>query len=203
MFYLREEDNKETRYVILSILIDDSLDKENIQLEQFIREWEEVAWKHQSNCIRRKDPSAPSYYRTYVNVLSEKEITDIWGIENHTKRADFDVYQFFTTGWYCGYKGSLTSPPCTEMADWRILDVPMQISRSQLQRMQALLSRRLDDSCNLATASFQGQVNRPLQRNKKSIWCCTTDDWEFRVGEDPLFWQNSWPDDYHGWGNFP
>jgi len=50
------------------------------------------------------------------------------------------------------YSGSLTYPPCTENVDWRVLFGTLNISKNQLDRIEALIHKHLDPvKCTLAT----------------------------------------------------
>jgi uncharacterized protein YneF (UPF0154 family) len=72
------------------------------------------------------------------------------------------------------YKGGLTTPGCTEIVNWNLLDTPMLISADQLSRLEKLIlcyvSQEYQDdgvtlqSCTLATvASESGSTSRPPQ----------------------------------------
>jgi len=219
----------EDQLVALSIFMDfhddDSNEEENKELEQFIKRWEEELWSKQNECKRRIDPTIPEYAPTYYTVYTKKETNDIWDLPkvvnaNSTLRTDFNIWRFMPTGYYCGYKGSLTEPPCTDKVTWRILDLPMKISKAQYKRMQSILTNRLDDTtCEITTASYNGTVNRPLQYEDKILqkdnevlqegrnintakprsFCCNAYNWPFSDVNDPQYWLESWPLDYHGW----
>ena len=86
-------------FVTMSILMDYSENKENIHLEQFIREWEEVAWERKNECDRRKDTSIPPYERQYPR-LNREEMREVWGEDKKRGRSDYDIHRFMTTGMY-------------------------------------------------------------------------------------------------------
>ena len=79
-------------------------------------------------------------------------------------KTDFGVYT---------YKGGLTTPACTEIVNWNLLDEAMTISMSQMLRLQSLIlcyvQQTKDDdgnvvSCNHATvADENGSTSRPPQ----------------------------------------
>ena len=208
------KENTEDELVALGIFMDfDENDEENVQLEQFIRQWEEKSWKRQNECERKKDPSVAEYAPTYYNVYRKNVMKEIWdlpqGDGNSTLRADFNVWRFMPTGYYCGYQGSLTTPPCTEKVTWRILDLPMKMSINQYERMQTILTNRIDTTtCEITSAAYNGTVNRPLQNetNQNAVsngpnkmFCCNAYNWPFSDENDPNYWLESWPLDYHGW----
>ena len=55
---------------------------------------------------------------------------------------------------YFAYRGSLTTPPCSEVVEWRVLKEPIEMSREQINAFVALL----DHSC----CPLNGN-NRPTQ----------------------------------------
>merc|ERR1712194_178073 len=193
-------DRKEGRFIILSVLLDDSDDQPNAPLEMFIREWEEEAKKKEFLC-NKEEGSIQQYNRTYERP-SKKEMKDIWGCgknDNHCSKgyADWDVYRFIPTFWYCGYKGSLTIPPCTENVHWRIYDVPLKISKDQSARMSNLLVSQLDDECNRGSIAYNRTVSRPIQSKRQSVFCCKGSDFKANV-QDKDYWKSLWPKNYHG-----
>lgn len=194
-------DRKEGRFIILSVLLDDSEDIPNAPLEMFIREWEEVAKKKQYLCSREEGQILQQYNRTY-ELPSRKEMEGIWGTSCGNRKcskndADWDVYRFIPTFWYCGYKGSLTIPPCTENTHWRIFDVPLKISKDQSARMSNLLVSQLDDDCNIGSIAYNRTVSRPIQSKRQSVFCCEGDDFKADVSNHD-YWKSLWPEKYHG-----
>jgi len=181
-------------------LLDDSEDTPNAPLEMFIREWEEEAKKKEFLCSG-EGVSLKQYNSTYQRP-SKKEMKDIWG-ETCGKKgcskgdADWNVYRFIPTFWYCGYKGSLTIPPCTENVHWRIYDVPLKISKDQSSRMSNLLVNQLDDNCNKGSIAYNKTVSRPMQTKRQSVFCCKGDDFKAEVKDDD-YWKSLWPKNYHG-----
>lgn len=187
------------RYVMVSIMMDDGDNKHHRQLEEFIREWEDALWEIKHECVRRIKKDLPPYKRQYSR-RSSSEMKKIWGrSKKKGEKGDWDMYAFLTTVWYCGYRGSLTVPPCSERVDWRILDLPMQISRNQSYRMKKLLLDQVDPkTCRRSTRAYRGGVNRPLQddNNNDRAWCCDSGDWK---PDDPKEWRGKFPRGYHGY----
>ena len=78
---------------------------------------------------------------------------------------DFGVYT---------YKGGLTTPPCTEIVNWNLLDAPMEISAGQLLRLKKLIicyvatefgeDGSTVEKCSRGTiADENGSTSRPTQ----------------------------------------
>lgn len=63
------------------------------------------------------------------------------------------------------YRGGLTTPPCTEIVNWNLLDTPLYTSKTQMQRLYKLILCMTEPTtCNHATiADEAGGTNRPVQ----------------------------------------
>ena len=101
-------------------------------------------------------------------------------------------------------------PPCLERVVWRVLDLPLPLSKSQLRRIEHLILEQKDESCEKVEVAYNGTVNRPIQTRRTSpkIWCCTSDNWGWKrlKGEAPEWKERMhyWPRDYHGFrGLYP
>lgn len=90
------------------------------------------------------------------------------------KRPDYPVnnsiphvYEDLPTPGYgiYAYRGGLTTPPCTEIVNWNLLDTPLYLSRSQLDRLyHVILCMTEPTTCKHATiANEAGLTNRPVQ----------------------------------------
>jgi len=85
-------------------------------------------------------------------------------VYNLVNSTDFGTYT---------YKGGLTTPPCTEIVNWNVVDTPIKISEGQLKRLQSLIlcyvsQHHNDDgtlnSCGYGTvATASGSTARPTQ----------------------------------------
>lgn len=179
------------RIVYVTILMDATNDAKHEQLELFIKEWEEEALKRKIECDGKK------YKRTYFQPGYD-EMRKIWQLSDKQK-SDWDLYKFATTTYHCGYEGSVTEPPCSERAIYRVLDLPMQISKDQKKRLKNLLLTTLDKNCNIPDIANEktGGVNRPIQeQNDNNVFCCTSEDWPLKWEQE--YWLSKWPKKYHG-----
>ena len=99
------------------------------------------------------------------------------------------------------FSGSLTVPPCFEKVQWRVYDLPMQMSTDQFKRIRNLLVKQLDSNCEPSAISYRRKVNRPLQQNKiGKVWCCDSSHWRVESRDIQHYdgvWD--WPKGYHGY----
>jgi carbonic anhydrase len=73
-------------------------------------------------------------------------------------------YDLWPSIYFYRYKGSLTYPPCSENARWRIFDIPWRISRRQYKQLASLLESFVDESTGqgASVVSHTGENVRPL-----------------------------------------
>lgn len=183
------------KIVYIGVMIDVKGNETNTQFDQFIKEWEEIAWQRKFNCENGDGDNKASYSRKHP-ILLPNEMKSIWGKEG--KRSDFDLFSMLPTVYYFGYEGSYTAPPCVERVHWRILDLPIYISQEQYLRLQSLFMDSLTEDCAKNEVAFQGRVNRPLQthKNKNDVWHCSAKYWK---PKHAVKWCDKWDEDYHGY----
>jgi len=92
-------------------------------------------------------------------------------------------YIMWPTIHYYRYRGSLTTPPCSEMVHWRVFDEPMRISRRQYRQLVNLVNSYVDPrTCEGGSiTSLKGENYRPLQEldRDRSVTHCTDLDFTF------------------------
>mmetsp|Transcript_37260 Transcript_37260/g.73151 ORF Transcript_37260/g.73151 Transcript_37260/m.73151 type:complete len:448 (+) Transcript_37260:291-1634(+) len=98
------------------------------------------------------------------------------------KKKRWSIYSPFKKEYYYGYRGSLTSPPCSNSVNWYVMNDQQKISRKQLERIQDLITGYLDEDCQYGTyAKTRGgevSVARPIQDSRRrSIFKCTKADY--------------------------
>lgn len=52
--------------------------------------------------------------------------------------VDLNYFSDILSGEFWRYKGSLTTPPCTEIVEWHVMKTPSTISRSQYEYFQSI-----------------------------------------------------------------
>ena len=94
-----------------------------------------------------------------------------------------EIYNPIRSMYFWAYEGSLTTPPCSEIVQWRIIDTPAQISKDQFERFRVLL-REGGPCANHPNRRSLGKygATRPLQRDSSNskVWRCTVDDYMWR-----------------------
>ena len=94
-------------------------------------------------------------------------------LHNMNDSDGFPMYGTYT------YKGGLTTPPCSEIVNWNLLDTPMEVSAAQMTRLLNLIdcyqnadtcgyetvAKKLtaDESAGLLTQSTTSRPPQPLQ----------------------------------------
>ena len=114
------------------------------------------------------------------------------GCPGYGKRRKSFPHTLWPTIYYFGYRGSITAPPCSDIVNWRILDVPLEISKRQYQQLTTLMDSSRDDSCDETNAGGSkldrhGENYQPLrEQGAIDIFHCTPDDfrWWMYLPED-------------------
>jgi hypothetical protein len=196
----------------VSLLVEASAPEDDLEFEWMLQQWKIAAISEDEYCNgRRADRRARhrglSDYLQHGNFTSyghKSALTEARNLQFsaspcQTDRFGFGCenlglgprrrmypYNLWQSIWYYGYAGSLTSPPCSEIVQWRILDEPLRISRRQYKELTAVLTQSQDVDCEYDTATdFNGENARPIQESIsgsfQGVYHCTPDDFGYFV----------------------
>ncbi|KAL7579359.1 hypothetical protein ACA910_014033 [Epithemia clementina (nom. ined.)] len=178
---VHQETTKDS-FAVLGSMISVSQTNESHELfEWFLRGWEAVAAQVAHSCP--KGITKKRGLETLQDVISCPAVHEL---SDHATTVNFpqddknhapNIYSLPTVDNFgvFTYKGGLTTPPCTEIVNWNLLDEPMEISEEQLTRLESLILCFVEpkyakddpttvESCKHATvASETGSTSRPPQ----------------------------------------
>jgi len=188
MHIVHQEDNSDDFYAnslaVFGMMIAGGGSSDHAAFEDYLRGWEKVALSVDQACSEAAAGDAAADAQDAMESSSSSSGEQWWmavqtkvtcpaiGSNTYTEQ-DFDdtvspnVYALPTDpdfGVYT-YKGGLTTPPCTEIVNWNVMDTPMIISDDQLNRLYNLILCYVDpQTCWHATvASKDGSTSRPTQ----------------------------------------
>ena len=123
---------------------------------------------------------------SYKGCVYDNEPSDSGRRLKKKKKKNWSIYSPFKKEYYYGYRGSLTSPPCSNSVNWYVMNDQQKISRKQLGRIQDLITDYLDEDCQYGTyaETQRGKfsVARSLQNSRgRSIFQCTKNDYPIKV----------------------
>ena len=108
--------------------------------------------------------------------------------DDYAPRRKLFPYDIWPTIHFYRYKGMITTPPCSEIVSWRVMDEPLLISRRQYKTLARLLQESYVDSdtCEYTTAAspHTGETIRPLQElnhQKQELVHCTPENFSYRL----------------------
>lgn len=190
----------------VSLLLEATSSTDDLELEWLLQQWEKVAEQEVEDCSRRvrrrmgdvsgytshkhsdNDASIAENQRNLQSSTPSSCQTDRWGggCEPDGPRKRMFPYNMWQSIWYYGYYGSLTTPPCTPVVQWYILEEPRRISRRQYKRLTNLLKQSRDATCQADSAvdARTGDSFRPIQTRDvtyQHIYRCTFDDFGYYV----------------------
>lgn len=179
-----------------------SVGAENPVFENYIRGWEAVAAETAAKCASEDAEANMEQAGAGVRKLAEEQFEGQFGakcralthnpepylsstpiagttpdiyrhLHNMNDSEGFPMYGTYT------YKGGLTTPPCSEIVNWNLLDTPMEISAEQMTRLLNLIdcyqnadtcgyetvAKKLtaEESAGLLTQSSTSRPPQPLQ----------------------------------------
>jgi carbonic anhydrase len=86
-------------------------------------------------------------------------------------QATFDVYGMvpasFSTYYY---QGSLTTPPCSEIVNWNVVDKPVLVAQKDFDAISNFILNFVGENCTSRTIAFGNKTARPIQaRNGRTV----------------------------------
>ena len=151
----------------------ESTDSDGIsKFSDLLKEWEAVA----ANTILSCKAKGITLWSSQTNPFDDQITTGQQGAGRRVKEAEqdhrklprsFNPYDLIPDGssMYT-YEGSLTTPPCSEIVFWNVIDIPVSISVREFLRLTNLIIDFADpDTCTLASeAAASGFTGRPVQK---------------------------------------
>lgn len=211
MFVHGENPDRSDDLAIVSFMLDASGVRDEPEIQSWIDEWQSLHDTITEKCASEKSLSNEDrnhHSKVHTRVKDEAFFAQLQSdIKEETTEMDLRMfngrrlkvrrpkpfpYSLWPTIWYYRYDGALTTPPCSEIVNWRVFDEPLKISRKQFKQLSSLVTSYKNDACTPAsTASFRGDTFRPLQLlNKdtqdKTVHCTIDNFKEILFDEDQL-----------------
>ena len=201
--------NNNSEIATVSVLIDASARQDNEEFQWLLNQWNSALTNQTERCASttpsrtrfRKRNLGLSKSQTRENTNPTVAISSSsttrrtqdckpdrfgQGCEPLLPRDRMYPYSLWPTIWYFSYHGSITSPPCSAIVHWRILDTPMLISRRQYKQLASLLKAFKNKACDddMSLTSTKGENSRPLQvinSTNQPVAHCGFKDFSFDV----------------------
>jgi len=210
-YHLGQEDQKR-ELATVSILLDASGLEDNAKLQEYIDRWEIAAEQEVANCPSQRklrgNGDKKDYFYSWTtaeynttglaaSALEDEEHVDSvrsleqvdedgWPLSSYAPRRKMFPYDIWPTIYHYRYRGSITSPPCSEIVSWRVMDEPLVISRRQYKTLARLLNTHVNpDTCKVENrTSPTGENFRPLQefnQERQEVVHCTSEDFTYNL----------------------
>lgn len=132
------------RYAVLGLELEPSEDGTDGVFHTLVEEWLTYSEGSQEKC----------------DALESRRLK-----KGHSQRRleVFDVYGLIpenATEYY--YKGSLTTPPCSELVEWNVVDIPVKISQEDFDAITGVLLNYVGENCTKSTVAFNASSSRPI-----------------------------------------
>ena len=188
--------NDNNKMAIVSIMIDASARADHVDFQYLLDQWQAAANDQTTRCgttrsLRRRDnkiqlagPGSEREEKEYPSQARRTQQQQCTGTTCGPRRKMYP-YSMWPSIWYFKYAGSLTTPPCSAIVNWRVLDKQMMISRKQYKQLATLLTAYKDGNCQDDTVlSPHGENFRPLisiNTNNQDVAHCTKDDFDYTL----------------------
>jgi len=134
------------RFAVVGIMLNGDAAVDNKQFQRLLDGWDRVATKVAKDC------------GDDVNEKKMRTITESFNVYDLIPAAA-NFYQ---------YDGSLTTPPCSEVVWWNVADVPLSISKAQMDKLKTYTRKFVDPkTCELdpSASPFDGTTIRPVAQD--------------------------------------
>lgn len=146
--HIVHKEQKGDRFAVVGIMINGDGQVENPLFSKLLDKWSAVEQQVTASC---DGVAAPKKSRPFVS------------------DATFNIYDLIPKGSaFYHYDGSLTTPPCSEVVWWEVVDKPLSVSPGQYDRLVKMTTTYTDpNTCEVTTAAspLDGSTNRPTAQD--------------------------------------
>lgn len=145
-FHIVHKQTDGDRFAVVGIMLNGDAAVDNVKFQRLLDGWDKVAQKVAEDC---GDEVSKRKFRTVTE--------------------EFNVYDLIPPAAnFYQYDGSLTTPPCSEVVWWNVADVPLSISKGQMEKLKTYTTKYIDPkTCELdpSASAFDGSTNRPVAQD--------------------------------------
>jgi len=149
-----------SRYAVLGFFLEPTSPSDIPLFSDLLTEWEATETAVLETCAIGSDAGGDT---------GDAVVAPAGGVRRLTSRQlprSFSVYDLLPSSYSIySYDGSLTTPPCSEVVYWNVVDQPVQLSvREYLRLTNLILDHVSPDTCESASnAAPSGFTGRPVQ----------------------------------------